>query len=436
MASPRLRRIDQIESIFARTFTQLVKSMLMLSEHLPGAAGRFSPFATVSPVRMRHKKQMGWRMQYRGTEDAIKPAALAAQPGEPRICIADKKRSIRAFIAASVEELGLVTFECAGVSDLDPILETSRPDLVVIGSSVGGIEACQMVELLATRHFAGKVLVLGPRASPMVSAISRLGEQLGLARLPLLPTPFSNDDVRDCIAKLLRGDVSPASSADRTKVLGVAPVELRYEPKIDARRLALSGAAARSAVRNAPAELVIARALADWRHFAARHGHVEIAVELPIAFFRQPGSIETLCRQMPDDPACEGLIVAIDAEEGIQHLGLMKDIARRGRYHNIAIAIDNLGTEWPSLAELDDFPFVELKVDRRLVAGCAHDRTKQATCRRIVALADAMGARAVADGVASRADFLAIRGMGFHQAQGPLFAAPMTAEQFARTCLR
>jgi EAL domain-containing protein (putative c-di-GMP-specific phosphodiesterase class I) len=129
------------------------------------------------------------------------------------------------------------------------------------------------------------------------------------------------------------------------------------------------------------------------------------------------------------------LIVAIDAAEGIQHLGLMKDIARRGRYQNIAIAIDNLGTEWPSLAELRDFPFVELKVDRRFVAGCAHDRTKQATCRRIVALADAMGARAVANGVASRADYLAVRGMGFHHAQGPLFAAPMTAAQFARMCL-
>jgi EAL domain-containing protein (putative c-di-GMP-specific phosphodiesterase class I) len=384
---------------------------------------------------MRHKKHMGWRMQYRGTEDATRLAALAAQSGEPRICIADTRRSIRAFIAASVEELGLATFQCAGVTDLDPILETSRPDLVVIGSSVGGIEACQMVDLLAARHFAGKVLVLGQRASPMVSAIRALGEQLGLAMLPLLPTPFSDDDVRDCIAKLLMGDVAPASSADRISVLGVAPVELRYEPKIDARRLALSGAATRSAERDAPAELVIARALADWRYFAARHGHVEIAIELPIAFFRQPGSIDTLCRRMPDDPAFEGLIVAIDAAEGMQHLGLMKDIARRGRYHNIAIAIDNLGTEWPSLTELDDFPFVELKVDRRFVAGCAHDRTKQATCRRIVALADAMGARAVANGVASRADYLAVRGMGFHHAQGPLFAAPMTAAQFARMCL-
>jgi EAL domain-containing protein (putative c-di-GMP-specific phosphodiesterase class I) len=382
---------------------------------------------------MRHKKQMGWRMQDQGTEDAT---ALAARTGTPRICIADTRRSIRTFIAASVEELGLATFECVGVADLGPILETSRPDLIVIGSSVGGIEACEMVELLAARRFAGKVLVLGPRASPMVPAVRGLGEKLGLAMMPLLPTPFGADEVRDCIAKLLMGEVSPLSSIDRPQAFGAARVELRYEPKIETRRVALSGVAARSASRRAPSDLVIARALEDWRHFAARQGHVEIALELPIAFFQQPGSIDALCRQMPDEPAFEGLIVAIDAREGIRNLELTKHIARRVRYHNIAISIDNVGTEWPSLAELRDFPFVELTVDRQLVVGCAHDRGKQATCRRIVALADAMGARAVANGIASRGDYLAVRGMGFHQARGPLFAAPMTAAQFARTCLQ
>jgi EAL domain-containing protein (putative c-di-GMP-specific phosphodiesterase class I) len=382
---------------------------------------------------MRHKKQMGWRMQDRGTEDAT---ALAARPGAPRVCIADARRSIRTFIAASVEELGLATFECAGVADLDPILETSQPDLVVIGSSVGGIEACEMVELLAARRFAGKVLVLGPRASPMGPAVRGLGEKLGLTMLPLLPTPFGAGDVRECVAKLLPDDWSPALSIDQKRMPAAARIELRYEPRIDARRVALSGVAARSAIRHAPSELVIAQALEDWRHFAARQGHVEIAIELPIAFFQQAGSIDTLCRQMPDNPGFEGLIVAIDAAEGIRNLELTKDIARRGRYHNIAVSIDDVGTEWPALAELSEFPFVELTVDRQLVVGCAHDRAKQATCRRIVALADTMGARAVAKGVATRGDYLAVRGMGFHQAQGPLFAAPMTAAQFARTCLR
>ena len=120
----------------------------------------------------------------------------------------------------------------------------------------------------------------------------------------------------------------------------------------------------------------------------------------------------------------------------LRDLDLMKTVARRLRHRNIAIAIDELGMEWTSFLGLHDLPFVELKVDPQFIAGCADDRRRQATCGRILELADAMGARTVADGVASRADFLAVREMGFHLAQGALFASPMTAEELARSVPR
>jgi EAL domain-containing protein (putative c-di-GMP-specific phosphodiesterase class I) len=76
---------------------------------------------------------------------------------------------------------------------------------------------------------------------------------------------------------------------------------------------------------------------------------------------------------------------------------------------------------------------VEIKVDRKFVAGCADDRLKQGVCRRIVELADEVGARTVAEGVETRTDFLAVREMGFALAQGFHFAKPMPARKFART---
>jgi EAL domain-containing protein (putative c-di-GMP-specific phosphodiesterase class I) len=81
------------------------------------------------------------------------------------------------------------------------------------------------------------------------------------------------------------------------------------------------------------------------------------------------------------------------------------------------------------------FPFVELKVARHFITGCAGDRSKQATCRRIIDFADAVGVRTVADGVESRADFLAARELGFNLVQGGLFAGPMTAKNFTRSVL-
>jgi EAL domain-containing protein (putative c-di-GMP-specific phosphodiesterase class I) len=391
-------------------------------------------------------------MEHQETGEAAPPAVVARRAIVPRVCIADAKQSARTFVAEALEQLGFATFECNRVAGLDATLASSRPDLVVIGSSAGGIEACEMMEALAARRFGGKVLVIGPRVSPMVSAIRGLGAKLGLAMLPLLPTPFGDADVRDCVAPLLAGE-APPPSLDPSERRRMSRLELQYQPRIDVRRLTLSGAEAigapcrgeRGSVQPgdpapssgdsrlvASALLVIARAVDDWRFFAARHGHIEIAVNLPAAFFRHPEAVDTLCRRMPDHPAFEGLIVEIGAADIIRHLELMRNVARRLRHRHIAISIDGLGMEWPSLLGLHDLPFAELKVDPQLVAGCADDRGRQATCRRILDLADAMGARTVADGVTSRAEFLAVRGMGFHLAQGPLFARSMTAAEFAR----
>jgi EAL domain-containing protein (putative c-di-GMP-specific phosphodiesterase class I) len=79
------------------------------------------------------------------------------------------------------------------------------------------------------------------------------------------------------------------------------------------------------------------------------------------------------------------------------------------------------------------FPFVEIKVDRAFVGGCAHDRLKRNVCRQIVDLVSHYGARAVAEGVETRADFIAARDLGFDLIQGFLFARPMDLRQFTRT---
>ena len=80
-----------------------------------------------------------------------------------------------------------------------------------------------------------------------------------------------------------------------------------------------------------------------------------------------------------------------------------------------------------------ELSFVELKVDHQFVTGCADDRLKPTVCRRIVELAQDHGARAVAQGVETRADFLPAHGLGFDLMQGYLFNKPMGIKKFARS---
>jgi len=390
-------------------------------------------------------------------EKIIELATFGRRKVAPRVCIGDGKPHIRKFLGEALEELGFITCECTQVGELSAVLDGQAPNLVVVGLSAGGIEAAAMLEALAARAFDGKVLLVGPRDSLMLAAVQELGEQLGIAMLPTLATPFDSRGLGNSVATLLPIEAPPSPVIDVAEALSAGWLELWYQPKFNTHTLQLCGAEALIRVRHPtwgvvpPAyflpdksdpylrvlsDFVIGRAIDDWRNFVTQHRAVDIAINLPITFFQDPDSVASLFRQMPDHPAFEGLIIEIDAADVIRNLDLAKAAARQLRFSNIAISLDDLGSEWPSLVGLHDFPFVEIKVDRQFIAGCADNRLKQTVCRQILDLADGFGARTVAEGVETRADFFTVREMDFDLVQGFLFAKPMTAQKFALTTLR
>jgi EAL domain-containing protein (putative c-di-GMP-specific phosphodiesterase class I) len=271
--------------------------------------------------------------------------------------------------------------------------------------------------------------------------------------LPSLPTPFSAGTLRDSLATLLPAEPAPSPAVDVAEALKAGWLELWYQQKIDIHTLAPCGAEALVRMRHpawgvvppayfirdekdphfrALSQFVVGRAIEDWRYLLESRGPVDLSLNLPVSFLGDRQLVRDLCRAVPDHPAFGGLLIEIDSAEVIDNLDLVIDVARQIRLHNIAISIDNVGAEWPALMGLASFPFVELKVDHQFVNGCADDRLKQTVCRRVIELAHEHGARALAQGVESRADFVTTHGMGFDLVQGYLFNKPMGIKKFAR----
>jgi EAL domain-containing protein (putative c-di-GMP-specific phosphodiesterase class I) len=180
-------------------------------------------------------------------------------------------------------------------------------------------------------------------------------------------------------------------------------------------------------------EFVVGRAVDDWHYLLEQQGPVDLSINLPVSFLGDRQALRNLCNAMPDHPAFGGLLIEINSAEVIDNLDLVIDVAKQLRLHNIAISIDNVGAEWPSLMGLRSFPFVELKVDHQFITGSADNRLKQSVCRRIIELAQDHGARALAQGVETRADFVTAHGLGFDLVQGYLFGKPMGIKKFSRS---
>jgi EAL domain-containing protein (putative c-di-GMP-specific phosphodiesterase class I) len=387
----------------------------------------------------------------RHTDTAPRRSIFGRRKVVPRATVVDGKKHNQAFLTETLTELGFIASECAAAPET--IMQTA-PDLVVLGISSGdAVEISRILHVLAGAAFDGSILAIGPAGSVLVTAIRQLCQELGLSMLPPLATPFGVETLRRRIAPFLSASEAPHPVIDVAEALKLGWVELWYQHKVDARSLLAQGAEALVRIRHpawgvvAPAdfipddadpsfrgfsEFVVTQALEDWHLFVQSRAALEISINLPLAFLRDRPAVLDLCRKLPSHPAFGGLLIEIDSDDIIRNSDLVVDIARELRFRNLAISVDNVGTDWPELALLEIFPFIELKVARQFVAGSANDRLKQVVCRAIIDLARNYGARTVAKGIETRADFLAAQEMGFDRAQGFLFGKPVSAQKFAR----
>lgn len=387
-------------------------------------------------------------------DNLARSATFGLRRVTPRACVADSKRHLRAFLTEVLEDLGFVTSECARADELGAILETQLPDLIVLGVSVDGFEVSKILETLLRLKFDGKVLAIGARESIIVKAVWQVGGEYGLAMLPPLTTPFAAGTLRERVAMLLPEEPKPSPAVHVSEALHAGWLELWYQQKVNARTLVRSGAEALVRVRHPtwgvvpPAyfipedddpyfvrlsEFVIERAVEDWHYLFGQQSSTDISINLPVSYLKNRHAVRGLCRRIPAHPAFGGLLIEIDSAEVIPNLDLLIDVAKEVRFHNVAISIDNLGADWPALMGLHSFPFVELKVDRQFVTGFADDRLKQSVCRHIIEFGKECGARIVAEGVETRADFVAANELGFDLVQGHLFGKPMGLKKFTRS---
>ena len=109
--------------------------------------------------------------------------------------------------------------------------------------------------------------------------------------------------------------------------------------------------------------------------------------------------------------------VLLDAERVAETLGMIRSLG-------VGIAIDDFGTGYSNLGYLQRFPIDVLKVDRMFLA----DPKLAALCEAIIDIGGALGLRVVVEGVETEAQAAWIAERAVHEAQGYLYARPMTAQ--------
>jgi EAL domain-containing protein (putative c-di-GMP-specific phosphodiesterase class I) len=160
----------------------------------------------------------------------------------------------------------------------------------------------------------------------------------------------------------------------------------------------------------------------------AGFAHLRLAVNLSGRQFEQEDLVRDISRVVEGsafDPA--------DLELELTESSIMRDpeqaVAKLEALDRLGIrlSIDDFGTGYSSLLHLKRFPIKALKIDQSFIQDITTDPDDAAIAQAIIALAESLRLKVIAEGVETRGQLELLRRYRCDQMQGYLFSKPLPA---------
>jgi EAL domain-containing protein (putative c-di-GMP-specific phosphodiesterase class I) len=170
--------------------------------------------------------------------------------------------------------------------------------------------------------------------------------------------------------------------------------------------------------------------LKKWQ--TAGHNIPSVSVNVSARQFADRAFIDIVAKTIADvgiNPAHLDLeltesVMTGDVEAAIQTLRSLKALG-------VTLSIDDFGTGYSSLAYLRNFPIDTLKIDQTFVRHMDENEKDAAIVSTVIALADNLGFKTVAEGVESAKHASMLNEFGCTQLQGYWITKPLPGDAFA-----
>ena len=336
------------------------------------------------------------------------------------------------------------------------MMREKLPSLLLLDLEMPGMDGVRVMQEMAASGLVTPVVVASSKDYLLISTVEMMGRELGLPVLGALQKPLRLDALRD----LAQRAWTPGAQADSREH---APAELRaaldagqihpsYQPKVDLADGALKGAEVLACWRHPQLGAIdagsflpvveqsgwateltlqlLAQGLAQWREWARQGLRLPLSLNLEPRSLEEDGLVERIERIIADSQVPARFISFEVTETAIaENLARAIGCAVRLRMAGLGLAVDNFGTGFAAMQQLERFPFTELKIDPSLVTAIGGKPHLQAVLNSIVELARRLKLATVAEGVESADDCRLMAERGCRLGQGGYFAAPLPADE-------
>jgi EAL domain-containing protein (putative c-di-GMP-specific phosphodiesterase class I) len=177
-------------------------------------------------------------------------------------------------------------------------------------------------------------------------------------------------------------------------------------------------------------EYVFDTACAAAREFMDAAGRpLFVAVNVSVRQLRAPGLLERVIARVDAAGLPRGTLKIEITESQAMDPVLMQGFIALCHQHGMKVALDDFGTGYSHLTQLHLLPFDTIKIDQAFVRGMLGDPRSMAIVETIVAMAKALGASIVVEGIESEAELGVLRRLHCDYAQGWLVGKPQTRDE-------
>ena len=170
--------------------------------------------------------------------------------------------------------------------------------------------------------------------------------------------------------------------------------------------------------------------LSEW----TERGGVDVSVSVNMSAHQlRDDRILERVESILDETGVDRTRITIEITESVllDDSNFIADRVQALRQLGVRLAIDDFGTGYSSLSYLSRYDFDYLKIDRSFVKPLRFDDNtrEREIVNAMIKLAQALGARTVAEGIEENEEYAVLRTLGCDYAQGYLFFRPVEAEE-------
>ena len=361
----------------------------------------------------------------------------------PVLLAFDDDEEIVETICAIASTAGFRAVASTSSGQLQELLQSARPDVVVLDLQMPGTDGVSALRYLADVGTKARIFLVTGMDERTIAAAEQYGLRRGLKVMGALQKPF---DPGELLSRLehAHAAIRPLTPADLQQGIDRRELVVYYQPIL--RRFADNTwdiCAVEALLRwnhpirglltpdsfitmgethglsRAMTDFVLQSGIEQLKGWLAARLHIGLRVNIAatlIADVAFPDRLEALLLEHALDPSSLALEVTETAM--LEQTPETLDILTRLRIKNISLAIDDFGIGYSSLTQLFRMPFNEMKIDKSLVGKIVESKEAAIIVDALVSMAHKLGLTACAEGVEDAATLEALGRFGCDYAQG------------------